>query len=261
VVLAAIAWREILAAGNRRNAPVCLLVSALAAAEIVYLFLSQDLGIRLGFTTAAMMILLIGGRIVPNFTGNWLKQRGATALPAPFGAYDKATLAVSLAALLCWILLPWQTVTGLAFAAAALANFGRLARWQGIATVGEPLLAVLHLGYLWLPLAFALFALAILAPGLVTPQQPLHALGAGAIGLMTLAVMTRASLGHSGRALAADGATTLAYLLVILGAASRVLADWTGAGTPMLHLGAAVWSGGFLVFVLRYGPLLLRRKG
>jgi uncharacterized protein involved in response to NO len=260
VVLAGFAWREVLAAGNRRNVPVCLLVSLLAAAEIVFLFADQDLGIRLGFATAAAMIMMIGGRIVPNFTANWLRARGATALPADFGTYDKATLAVGLAALLCWILLPGQSITAFVFIAAAAANFGRLARWRGTATLGEPLLVVLHLGYLWIPLAFTLFALAILAPGLVTPQQPLHALGAGAIGLMTLAVMTRASLGHSGRPLEADGATTLAYLLVFLGAASRILADWTGLGTPMLHFGAATWSGGFLVFVLRYALLLLRRR-
>jgi len=260
VVLAAVAWREVMAAGNRRNAPVCLLVSALALAQIVFLFVARDLGVRIGFTTAAMMILLIGGRVIPSFTGNWLKKQDPAALPAPFGTYDKATLALTLTALVCWIVLPEEAVTGFAFAAAAAVNLWRLIRWRGTATLAEPLVTVLHLGYAWVPVAFALFALSILAPGLAAPQQAQHALGAGAIGLMTLAVMTRASLGHSGRGLHADAATTVAYLLVFLGAAARVAADWTADPMMMLHLGAGTWSAGFLVFALRYAPILLIRK-
>jgi uncharacterized protein involved in response to NO len=260
VVLAAVAWREVMAAGNRRNAPVCLMVSAFALAQIVFLFGSRDLGIRLGFSTAAMMILLIGGRIVPSFTGNWMKKQGEAALPAAFGTYDKATLALTLATLAAWCALPDHPVSGLAFALAAAANLWRLLRWRGGATFAEPLLAMLHVAYAWVPLAFALFALSILTPGLVAPAQALHALGAGAVGLMTLAVMTRASLGHSGRDLRADLATTAAYLLVLVGAPTRVAADWTGDPVLLLHLGATCWTAGFAVFVLRYAPILLIRR-
>lgn len=260
IVLAAVVWREVLAAGNRRNLPVCLLVTSLAAAEAVFHFADPALGIRIGFATAAMMILLIGGRIVPSFTTNWLNKRQAAALPKPFGPYDKAALALSLAAVVCWIVLPGAAITAAGFAAAALANLWRLARWRGSATGAEPLLLVLHLAFAWIPLAFALFALSILLPDLVSAQQAFHALGAGGIGLMTLAVMTRASLGHSGRALTADSATTAAYILVLLGAAARVAADWTAAPTAVLHLGATLWTLGFLVFVLRFAPMLFSRK-
>ena len=256
VTLAGVVWREVLAAGNRRNLPVCLLVTALAAAQAVFLVGDPMLGLRIGFATAAMMILLIGGRIVPSFTTNWLQKRQATSLPKPFGSYDKAALIFTLATLVCWIALPEETVTGLAFAGAALANLYRLLRWRGAATLAEPLLLVLHLAFAWLPLALGLFALSILTPDHVAPQQAYHALGAGGIGLMTLAVMTRASLGHSGRTLKADAATTAAFALVFLAAVSRIAAGWLADPTALLHLGAAGWTLGFLIFVLRYLPIL-----
>ena len=259
-VMAAVVWREVAAAGNRRNLPVCLLVTALAVAQILFLLGPAETGLRLGFATAAMMILLIGGRIIPSFTTNWLKKRAATALPRPFGRGDKAVLAVSLIALAAWVAQPEGLAAGWALAAACAANLWRLARWRGAVTLAEPLLLVLHLAYLWLPLGFALLALSVLTPTLVLPQQGLHALGAGGIGLMTLAVMSRASLGHSGRALTADRATTLAFGLVFLSAAVRVAADWSLDPMLLKHLAAVAWTGGFLLFLLRFVPILAQRR-
>ncbi|NIA71833.1 NnrS family protein [Pelagibius litoralis] len=260
VALSAVVWREVIAAGNHRNLPICLLVTTLAAAQAVFLIGEVALGMRIGFATAAMMILLVGGRIIPSFTTNWLKKQQATSLPAPFGSYDKIALGISLVALVCWVALPEAAVTGAGFTIAAAANLWRLARWRGPATLREPLLLVLHIAFAWLPLAFALFALSILAPDHVSGQQALHALGAGGIGMMTLAVMTRAALGHSGQALQAGAATSAAYVLVFLGAAARVAADWTTEPTAILHLGAASWTIGFLIFVLRFTPILAIRR-
>lgn len=257
-VLAAVVWREVAAAGNRRNLPVCLLVTTLAVAQILFLLGPAEAGLRLGFATAAMMILLIGGRIIPSFTTNWLNKRGAAAVPVPFGRGDKVVLAVSLAALAVWVTWPEGPAAAGLLGTAAAANLWRLSRWRGGATMAEPLLLVLHLAYVWLPLGFALLALSTVVPALVLPQQALHALGAGGIGLMTLAVMTRASLGHSGRALTADRATTLAFVLIFLSAAARVAADWTAAPTLLLHLSAAAWTAGFLLFLLRFLPILAK---
>ncbi len=259
-VLAAVVWREVAAAGNRRNLPVCLLVTTLAVAQILYLLGPAEAGLRLGFATAAMMILLIGGRIIPSFTTNWLNKRGTAALPAPFGRGDKIVLALSLAALAVWVVWPEELPAAVLLSGAAAANLWRLARWRGAATMAEPLLLVLHLAYVWLPLGFALLALSVAMPALVLPQQALHALGAGGIGLMTLAVMTRASLGHSGRALTADRATTIAFGLVFLSAAARIAADWTADPMLLLHLAAAAWTGGFALFLLRFVPLLAKKR-
>jgi uncharacterized protein involved in response to NO len=124
---------------------------------------------------------------------------------------------------------------------------------------GEPLVLILHLGYLWLAASVLLMGLAALAPDLVTATTALHALSAGAVGTMTLAVMTRASLGHTGRPLVAGPATTTIYALVSLGAILRISAPWAGGlYLATLTAGGLLWSGAFALFVLAYGPILLK---
>ena len=95
----------------------------------------------------------------------------------------------------------------------------------------------------------------------MTQSSGLHALTAGAVGVMTLAIMTRATLGHTGRPLTAGPATQAIYALVLIGAALRVAAPWLPIDQmPLLVASGALWSGGFLGFVLVYGPMLLRRR-
>jgi len=257
IVLAAVIWREVLAGGNRRNIPVCVFVSGFAAAQALFLFGPQDLGLRLGLAMAVMMMMLIGGRVTPNFTANWFRQSGRDLPPVPFGNADKAALVAGALAMASWIATPETTVTGILFLAAGVLNAWRLGRWHGASTLREPLVLVLHVAYAWLPVSFALFAASILAPDWVMAQQPIHALTAGAIGQMTLAVMTRASLGHSGRVLHADVATTTAYVLVFLGAAGRVASTWMPDPMTALYLSAALWTGGYLAFLARFAPMLV----
>lgn len=233
VVVAALAWREVLAGRNWRNAPICLLVTLFAAANV--LFHSDDLqgfGQRLALAVAGLLIALVGGRIVPSFTRNWLAKRSATVMPAPFGRFDRVCLIVLVAALAGWLVAPDAAAIGWGMVAAALLHGARLARWRGLATLSEPLVAVLHAGYLWLVAAFAMIGLSILAPAVVSTGAALHALSAGAVGTTTLAVMTRASLGHSGRPLVAGPATVAMYLLVVAGAALRLpsttISSWLG---------------------------------
>ncbi|QKV20611.1 NnrS family protein [Oricola thermophila] len=266
VVLAGSVWREVVAGRNWRNAPVAAMLTLFALADALHLLESVrfDLGgagTRLGLATVAMLIALIGGRIVPSFTRNWLVKRGGTALPASFGRLDKAALATTGAALLCWVALPERFVTGVLLAVAGLLLALRLARWQGHRTFGEPIVVVLHAGYFWLALSLALLGAAYLAPGAVPESAAIHALTAGAIGTMTLAVMTRASLGHTGRAIEADGWTVAIYGLVTLGTLFRVLAPVLAAQyMALLMTGGALWGGAFLVFAGRYGPILLTRR-
>jgi len=164
---------------------------------------TADLGNRLGVATLLMLISLVGGRIVPSFTRNWLaKQRPDVPAPASFDALDRAVLALVAIALAVWVAVPDSIITSWVELAAGVAVGVRLVRWRGAATLREPLLWVLHLGYGWLALGFVLSA----ASGLMTllpPTTALRALTTGAIGTMTLAVMTRASLGHTGHALIA----------------------------------------------------------
>lgn len=262
VVFAGVIWREVLAGGNLRNLPVCLLVTCLAAANIGFHLLAQqvDAGVflRAAAAVAALLITLVGGRVVPSFTRNWLAKRGASSLPQPFGAFDAVTLAVTGAALLFWVLPVHDLAAGILLLGAGLLQVLRLLRWQGWQSGPEPLVLVLHVAYAWLPLSLVLLGLAALDPRFVPPDAGLHALTAGAIGLMPLAIMTRATLGHSGRALTANRATSLIYLLVLAGALWRVLAPWLPLDYALsIATSGALWSAGFLGFVLVYGPMLV----
>ena len=260
--------RELVAGRNWRNLPVLAALSLLLAGSLLVhlqaigLAYTALLGNRLGVATLLMLIALIGGRIVPSFTRNWLaKRRPDGAMPAPSGPIDLAALAVTFAALAAWVASPGGPVMQWLTLAAGLALALRLSRWRGLATLSEPLLFVLHAGYGWLAFGLAALGLSGFAPFL--PQSAaLHALTVGAIGTMTLAVMTRATLGHSGRALSADRATAAVYLLVTLAALARVAAPLSGGAYLALTWTAAIaWSCAFLLFVVAYrGPLLQLRK-
>lgn len=265
-VLLLAAVREVRASGSLRNLPVVGLVGLFAAGNLLFhlepaLPLRPGIGVDLALAVIAMLIALIGGRILPSFTQNWMARSGAARRPAPFGRFDKAALAGSGLALACWLALPAWPGSGVLLLLAALGNLVRLARWQGYRCLAEPLLAVLHLGYLWLALSLGLLGAAIALPAWVPASAALHALTAGAVGTMTLAVMTRASLGHTGRALHADRWTLACYALVTLGALARVVSPWWSDGyMALLAIGGAAWSAAFALFVLRYGPILLAAR-
>ena len=256
--------REILAGRNWRNLPMVAALLALLLANLMMHLESagvvalQGAGGRLGLATLLLLIALVGGRIVPSFTRNWLaKQRPDLALPAPFGVIDGAALAATALALVVWVAAPDSAPTPWLALAAALLLGVRLARWRGAATLREPLLAILHLGYGWLPLGLLLLAGTRLLPFL-PEAAALHALAVGAVGTMTLAVMTRASLGHTGRPLTAGVGTTAIYGLITLAALLRIGAPLAAARYGLaLELAGAAWSSAFGLFVLLYGPLLL----
>ena len=266
VVFAGVVWREVLAANNRRNLPVAAMVTVLAAANLLFharglwpdaVALSE----RAAIAALTSLIVLIGGRIVPSFTQNWTLARGIAARPAPFGRFDKATMAVTVTALLLWVLDPWSALVGPPLLLAGLLNLIRLARWRGWLAWRESMVWSLHAGYAWAPVGLFLLGGAALWPAAVPFSAGVHALTAGAMGVMTLAVMTRASRGHTGRPRAADAATTAIYGLVVTAAAARVAAPFLVDVTSiLLMLSAGLWVLAFLGFAAAYGPMLLRKS-
>ena len=136
----------------------------------------------------------------------------------------------------------------------------RLYRWAGERTAAEPLVLILHVAYAFIPLGFLLLALGTLAPGLVARTGALHGWTAGAIGLMTLAMMTRASLGHAGRPLTATLPIQFIYVAALTATLARVAAAFSLLREPMLHLSATAWVLAFGGFVVIYAPLLARRR-
>jgi uncharacterized protein involved in response to NO len=262
LALVGLGGRALIAAGNRRNLPVLGVLAAFAAAAAwshlaAAAALDGTTARRAGIAVLLVLIALIGGRIVPAFTGNWLRQRGDAHLPADFGTLDKAAIATLVAALLAWLAAPGTGVAAALLVLAGALHLVRLARWSGWRTLAEPLVLILHVGYAWLGAGALLLGLSQL-PGLLGETTALHALTAGAIGTMTLAVMTRATLGHTGRKLHAGRATVAIYLLVTAGAVLRLLAPALPLPyTAALALAAALWSGAFLLFLVVYGPMLV----
>ncbi|MBX3576221.1 MAG: NnrS family protein [Rhizobiaceae bacterium] len=263
-VLAFAVWREVVAGRNWKNAPVAVMISLFGMANLLDHAANLDLvdhgtGIRVALATIAMLLALIGGRIVPSFTRNWLVKQGGTVLPASFGLLDKAALATTATACMAWVAVPGATLTGLTLVLAGMLLGARLSRWRGHRTAVEPIVLVLHVGYGWLAVALALLGLASVAG--IPESAALHALTAGAIGTMTLAVMTRASLGHTGHEIVADRSVVASYAAVTAGAILRVSAPFAGDWyAPMLIGGGALWSAAFLLFAIRYAPILWGRR-
>ncbi|CAM5218566.1 short-chain dehydrogenase [Bosea thiooxidans] len=259
LLLAGAAAREIVAGRNWRNLKVVVLVGLLLAANLAFhleagLTGSADVARRFAIAVILMLVVLIAGRIVPSFTRNWLAQRGDGRMPVPFGSYDKVVLAGSAIALLSWVAVPDTAATGVALLLAAGLHLFRLARWAGDRSWRNPLLVILHIAYLFVPAGFALTALASL--GVVAPGAGIHAWTAGAFGTMTLAVMSRASLGHTGRALVATGATQACYVLIVIGSVARICSALGHGPAMLLHVAGLSWSLAFLVFALAYWQVL-----
>jgi uncharacterized protein involved in response to NO len=150
-----------------------------------------------------------------------------------------------------------SALAGAVALAAALAHGARLARWGGARTLSQPILWILHLGYLWIPVALALKAAWFLG-GVGAASAWLHALTAGGFATMILAVMSRAALGHTGRPLVTPRATVAAYVLLTLAAALRVLAPALPdpAYLPLLSAAGLLWALAFLLFLKDYAPIL-----
>jgi len=181
-----------------------------------------------------------------------------TEQPAPFSRFDGLSVVLVGIAAVSWTVQPQAMLTGGLLVAAGLSNLGRLLRWYGWLTWREPLALILHLGYGWLTMSLLVLGGAILGLGLPTTDA-MHALTTGAVGVMTLAVMTRASLGHTGRPKHAGPLTVCIYLLVNLGAMLQVFGPSFDLSTNLvLGLAAMSWSGAYLLFALIYGPFLLR---
>ena len=265
LLVALAAAREIVAGRNWRNLAVVLLVVFLLAGNVTFHLEAHfrgaaDVAIRIGIAVVVLLISLIGGRIIPSFTRNWLVRENPGRLPAPFGRFDMLVVALGGLALLCWIVAPDYRATGVALALAGLLHFVRLARWAGERTLRERLLLILHVGYAFVPLGFLLNALA--AFGYVLPSAGIHAWMAGGAGIMTLAVMTRATLGHTGQELTASAATQTIYAAIVIAALARICAVLNPAhGEVLLHVAAFAWVVAFLGYAIAFGPLLLGIRG
>jgi uncharacterized protein involved in response to NO len=262
LMLAGACAREVLIARNR-NVPVVgvTLLFAIAAAvdhlENLGMMPTDQLGWRSGVALVLILITLIGGRIIPSFTANWLIKQGQAQLPGQASTFDYMAIVMTAAALGCWAFQVLPSLAASLLFAAGLLQLARLARWGGLRTMSEPLVFVLHISYAWVPIGLLLLGLSIVDVE-VSGTAGVHALTAGAMASMVLSVMTRATLGHTGRELRADRGTVVIYGLITVGAAMRVGAPFLPFDYLLtIKVAGALWGGAFLLFLALYGPKLL----
>ena len=261
ILVIAAAAREIVAGKNWRNLRVIGMVTLLFVGNVAFHIEAHvrghaEYGTRIGIAAIVLLLALIGGRIIPSFTRNWLARENPGRLPAPFARFDAVTLAVSGASLALWIVQPSGRLTAAVLVIAAALNAVRLARWAGDRTFRDRLVLILHVGYLFVPLGFLLVGLGAL--GIVADSAGLHAWMVGAAGTLTLAVMSRASLGHTGNALIAWPATQAVYAAIFIAALARICSSLEpGWSEWLLPISAFAWIAAFLGFAVTFGPLLI----
>jgi len=226
---------------------------------------SAATGLRLGVYVFCILVALIGGRVIPAFTSNVLKMRGDMTEVISSPLLQKLVL-ISLPTAIILDLAagdtgPWRTVAGIIAVITGLILVLRMRRWRLMKVLDEPILWILHMGHAWLAIGFILKGLADLT-NLIAPGDAIHALSAGAMGTMIMAMMTRASLGHTGRPLKASPAIVVAYVLIILGALLRTVGPSLDAvfggldvGT-IIATGGVMWVSGFVLFSVVYWPIL-----
>lgn len=264
IVFASALWREQLAASSWRNVAPSIVVSLLAIANIGFhiTMIVPDIALapeRMAIGLITFLIALIGGRLVPSFTRNWMAQHKIKPEPASYGRFDTTVLGITGAGIMLWVVWPSAGITGVLLIIAGAGLFIRLLRWRGWIVINDGMVAVLHLGYFWCALGLAMLGASILWPAHLAGSAAIHALAVGAIGMMTLAVMTRTSRSHTGRERRADRPTLAIYGLAMAAATTRVLAPFAMPIYPeLLVLSALSWSLAFAIFALVYGPMLAR---
>lgn len=211
--------------------------------------------IRFGIGAYVLLVTIVGGRILPSFTRNWINQFGRTDFPVPYNSFDAATIIIGAVTFVLWACAPDSTATCGTAGVAAVLNMIRLGRWRGWTTWPEPILAVLHATFLFVPVGFA--AISLQASGWLPEVAVLHIFAIGTISLMMLAVMTRATRGHTGRKLKSSRMTNISYGLLGGVALVRPLAELVPVlSTQILAVAAIGWTAAFGLFVVEHAPLL-----
>lgn len=248
--------RELRYGSQKHNRKVAVVLVILWAGDLIFHFEAirlggADYGVRIGVASTLLLVMLIGGRIIPSFTRNWLARMNPGPLPAPLDRYDVAATLLAGLALTAWVVAPHARLTGAALFVAGLAQAARLARWRGHRAWRDRLVLILHVAYAFVPIGFVLTALSAFDVAPISAGE--HAWAIGVFGGMSIAVMSRASLGHTGRALVASPAAQAIYALIVGAAIARVGAailpdrSWIG-----LYVSAFAWAAAFIGFALAY---------
>ncbi|MES0811085.1 NnrS family protein [Roseibium sp. SCPC15] len=221
---------------------------------------TAESGVRLGLFVSAAMIVIIGGRVVPAFTRNALNRVGyAGTMPVSRAWLDRAGILLAVLSAVASVLPVPETVFGILCLGAGAANLCRVSGWRGWVTLDSPILWILHAAFLLLSIGYLVYGFS-LTFNVFSETAALHLLAAGAVGGMTLAMMTRASLGHSGRPLIVSTPIMLAYLAVIAAALLRTFGTQFWDYFPVMLSSGALWITSFALFTWVYFPILTRPR-
>lgn len=259
--------REVLAAGNWRNAPLVGVVALLASLNLVFHVWPDAMPgldrmvVLLAVHVVLVLVTVIAGRVIPSFTANWLRALGHTAdaMPRVVPMFDITALVMTIVTGIAVTFAPANPVSGIAAMLAAVAHAARLSQWSGLRTISEPLLFVLHVAYMWFPIGYLLVGYSVFGGYLATVA--LHALTIGVIAGMIIAMATRVSLGHTGRPLHAGRLTVVAYVLLMVTGIVRLsgplFGDWY---IQTVELAASLWMIAFALFAWVYWPILVKPR-
>ena len=268
LLLFAIVANEILRAGNRRNYKLLLVLAAMFLADFGWHYAElRQPALQRQFLwgqlwLVVLLVTIIGGRVIPAFTGNWLRRQTAQQqppsaperMPASFGRIDMLALVALVLFALCTLFsVPLQITLVLGITAAFL-HAVRLARWLGHLTLSDPLVWMLHLSYAWIPVGIVLMTFA--SVGWLAPSAGIHALTTGAIAGMIVSMSSRAALGHTNRALVAHPLLTISIVLLNFTAVLRVSASILDIAM-LVNVSALTWIVAFVCYGWVYGPILL----
>ncbi|BCN39078.1 hypothetical protein ALDI51_23970 [Alicycliphilus denitrificans] len=260
---AAILLRVLLKAGNKRNIPLISLLVLMAIANLAFhlsvlgaIAVPAVAALYAELALIIMVVCVMTGRVVPMFTKN-VTPGLVINVPRKF---ELTLLAVTAIALALWVLPTPAPLVLVASLAAAVLHAARLWMWHPQVTLKRPILWILHASYAWLPIGFALLALAQL--GWVNPSLAVHALAVGVIGGLIIGMVTRTARGHTGRPLQASRGEVAAYALVMLAAVLRVLVPAVQPGwyAYALEGAACLWAIAFGIYLFIYTPWLTRTR-
>ena len=261
--VAAILLRLLVKAGNKRNIPLIFILVLLSVANLVFHLSAMGFidvpavsALYAGLALIVMIESVMAGRVVPMFTKS-VTPGLVISIPRPF---ELGTLAVTALALALWVFAPPGPVTLGVCALAAVLHLARLWQWHPQVTLKRPILWILHVSYAWIPVGFALLAMA--QAGWVGVSLAVHAFAVGTTGGLIIGMITRTARGHTGRPLQVSRAEVLAYALVMGAAVARVLIpavvpDWY---VPALTIAAAFWAVAFAIYLVVYAPWLTQTR-
>jgi uncharacterized protein involved in response to NO len=253
---------------RNRNRILLLVIAAFWATDLGFFialqggdFAAASHALQVGIGVILFLVTIIGGRIVPAFTANALRAKGVAAPMRSSPLIERGVMVAMIAYVAVDVFSASGTVIAAVAALAAVLQFLRMAGWHGIRSRHDPIVWVLHIAYLWVPVGLMLRAL-LHTGGFAWAAPWQHALAAGAAATMVLAVMTRASLGHTGRPLVAAPAIAVAYVSLVLAVAVRVFGPQLlpSAYVTVMLIAGALWVLTFLLFVVIYAPVLLRPR-